>query len=223
MTSSSLKFVLITASIFWCGISTVLGQVDYKSLSLKLCEHSDISDSAIIAILKDEQIEIGSKNYKNKFNTFQFLLQKETGLNCPQSNFKGYNLLYPDIVDTDSTFTDAELEKIVEQLNKLKSNNGLELLVVTTNDYYPFEDKEGFSFDFLYRNKNEKFKNHTILVINKSKREVRFSTTEETKEVLTDQFLQGLLDDVLTPNFKQANYYSAVTKVIEDILKETGN
>jgi len=223
MIFSSLKFVLITASIFWCGISNVLGQVDYKSLSLKLCEHFANSDSAIIAILKDEQIEIGSKNYHNKFNTFQFLLQKETGLNCPQSNFKGYNLLYPDIVDTDSTFTDAELEKIVEQLNKLKSNNGLELLVITTNDYYPFEDKEGFSFDFLYRNKNEKFKNHIILVVNKSKREVSFSTTQQAMAVFTEQYLQAIIDEVLIPEFKQSNYYSAVTMAIEEISKRTKN
>ena len=63
-----------------------------------------------------------------------------------------------------------------------------------------------------------------IIVFNLKSREVRISTNKIAQNIISDEFSQKLIDEIIVPNFSEEKYFEgineAIVKINEKIVEE---
>ena len=122
------------------------------------------------------------------------------------------------IADIEKIFSSDQTKKLERQLNEIQYKNRLQIIVITTDDYFPNENIDEYSFSILNNNYNNFFENGGIIfVINLKERNIRISTNSIAKEKLSDEFCQDLIDKTIVPNFKNEKYFDGIQQVIHKI------
>ncbi len=206
---------------------TWLQAQDYEKLGKEICENITKSDSiSSEKIFKEFSKYYDLDNEKNDllisdFNGFSFNLQKEIIKNCSNKLpfLDSYSLMpLSNIADIEKTFSSDQTKKLERQLKEIQYKNRLQIIVITTDDYFPNENIDEYSFSILNNNYNNFFENGGIIfVINLKERNIRISTNSIAKEKLSDEFCQDLIDKTIVPNFKNEKYFDGIEQVIHKI------
>ncbi|MDH0675467.1 TPM domain-containing protein [Empedobacter sp. GD03861] len=160
-------------------------------------------------------------------NIFQFNLQKSLIKNCTEFPYiENYSLVpFSNVVDLEKVFNREELAKLEKQLKKIQKTNRFQLFIISTDDYFPNENIIDYSFSILNNNSSDRFqKGNMIIVFNLKSREVRISTNDIARNIISDDFSQKLIDEVVVPNFSEEKYFKgineAIVKINEKIVVE---
>ncbi len=206
---------------------TWLQAQDYEKLGKEICENITKSDSiSSEKIFKEFSKYYDLDNEKNDllisdFNGFSFNLQKEIIKNCSNKLpfLDSYSLMpLSNIVDIEKIFSSDQTKKLERQLKEIQYKNRLQIIVITTDDYFPNENIDEYSFSIFNNNYNNFFENGGIIfVINLKERNIRISTNSIAKEKLSDEFCQDLIDKTIVPNFKNEKYFDGIEQVIHKI------
>jgi uncharacterized protein len=200
---------------------------DYEKLGKEICEN--ISKNYSISqknIFKEFSKYYDLDNEKkdlliSDFNGFSFNLQKEIIKNCSNKLpfLDSYSLMpLSNIADIEKIFSSDQTKKLGTQLKEIQYKNRLQIIVVTTDDYFPNENIDEYSFSILNNNYDYFFENGgIILVINLKERNIRISTNLIAREKLSDEFCQDLIDKTIVPNFKNEKYFDGIEQVIQKI------
>ncbi|MGL5235505.1 MAG: TPM domain-containing protein [Empedobacter falsenii] len=160
-------------------------------------------------------------------NIFQFNLQKNLIKNCTEFPYiENYSLIpFSNVVDLEKVFNREELAKLEKQLKEIQKINRFQLFLISTDDYFPNENIIDYSFSILNNNSSDRFqKGNMIIVFNLKSREVRISTNKIARNIISDEFFQKLIDEVVVPNFSEEKYFEgineAIVKINEKIVAE---
>ncbi|WP_291077431.1 MULTISPECIES: TPM domain-containing protein [unclassified Empedobacter] len=160
-------------------------------------------------------------------NIFQFNLQKNLIKNCTEFPYiENYSLIpFSNVVDLEKVFNREELAKLEKQLKEIQKTNRFQLFIISTDDYFPNENIIDYSFSILNNNSSDRFqKGNMIIVFNLKSREVRISTNDIARNIISDDFSQKLIDEVVVPNFSEEKYFKgineAIVKINEKIVVE---
>ncbi|MGV0920083.1 TPM domain-containing protein [Empedobacter falsenii] len=201
---------------------------DYDQISKEICK-SIIKDQSLSGKIKFPDF---IKTDADKFlisdvNVFQFNLQKSLIKNCTEFPFiENYSLVpFSNVVDLEKVFNREDLAKLEKQLKKIQKTNRFQLFIISTDDYFPNENITDYSFSILNNNSSDLFeKGSMIIVLNLKSREVRISTNKIARNIISDDFSQKLIDEVIVPNFKEEKYFEgineAIVKINEKIVVE---
>jgi len=220
-------FWIIFFSFFFSSTSAQ----DYQKLGKEICENISKNDS-----IPTEKIFIEFEKYYNlneekknllisDFNIFSLKLQKEIIKNC--SNKLPYldsYLLMPlsNIADVEKIFNYEQTKKLEKYLKEIQYKNRLQILVVSTDDYFPNQNIDNYSFSILNANYSTLFENGGIIfILNPKDRNIRISTNQIAKQSLSDEFCQNLIDEILVPNFKNEKYFEGIEQAVLKIQSKT--
>ena len=62
--------------------------------------------------------------------------------------------------------------------------------------------------------------NGLSVVLSKSLRKIRISTTEKTRYYLTDEFCKKVIDENMIPEFKNGNYYDGLLLGLNELIRK---
>lgn len=216
---------------FWILIFTFISSwtfaQDYEKLGKEICENISKNDSISQENIFNEFSKYYNlENEKNDllisdFNGFSFNLQKEIIKNCSNKLpfLDSYSLMpLSNIADIEKIFSPDQTKKLEKQLKEIQYKNRLQIIVITTDDYFPNENIDEYSFSILNNNYNNFFENGGIIfVINLKKRNIKISTNSIAQEKLSDQFCQDLINEKIVPNFKNEKYFEGIEQAIQKI------
>ncbi|WP_353165503.1 TPM domain-containing protein [Empedobacter brevis] len=213
------KKIFLTILLF---INTVFsyGQ-DYDQISKEICK-SVTKDKSLSGKIKFPDFRDYIKTDSEEFlisdvNFFQFNLQKHLIKNCTEFPFiENYSLVpLSNIVDLEKAFNREDLAKLEKQLKEFQKNNHFQIFVISTDDYFLNENIIDYSFSILNKNNFDRFeKGNMIIVFNLNSREVRISTNSIARNIISDDFSQKLIDEVIVPNFREEKYFEGINAAI---------
>ena len=132
------------------------------------------------------------------------------------------------VLDNEHILTPAQvnsLDSLYKAHEKITTN---EMALVTTPDFG--KDSGIVSFATRLGNKygiGKKGKDNGILIVfSEAQRQVRISTGYGTEKILTDAIAKKIIDSLMTPEFKQANYFDGLwqgSKAIVTFLEKPAN
>lgn len=213
---------------FWILIFTFFfswtSAQDYQKLGKEICENIFKNDSVSTEnIFKEFEKYYNLDDEKNdllisNFNVFSFNLQKEIIKNCSNKlpYLNSYFLIpLSNIADVEEIFNSEQTQKLEKQLKEIQYKNRLQILVVSTYDYFPDQNIDDYSFSTLNINYNSLFENGGIIfVINPKERNIRISTNQVAQQSLTDEFCQYLIDKIIVPSFKNEKYFDGIEQAV---------
>ena len=142
------------------------------------------------------------------------------------SFIENYSLVpFSNIVDLEKVFNREDLAKLEKQLKEIQKTSRFQLFIISTDDYFPNENITDYSFSILNNNSSDLFqKGNMIIVFNLKSREVRISTNKIAQNIISDEFSQKLIDEIIVPNFSEEKYFEgineAIVKINEKIVAE---
>lgn len=93
-------------------------------------------------------------------------------------------------------------------------------MIVTVKNIKPYNDITDFTTDlgnFWGVGKPEK-NNGLIILMDMSNRNIRISTGLETEKILSESFLQKIINEIMIPEFREENYYKGIKSGMERIV-----
>ena len=164
--------------------------------------------------------ELSKGNVKNNINVFNYKLNRNLNKNCSVYKLKHTVLLGLTLVlDVECILTSSEIDSIESSVRDLLKQKKVRLLIVTIDDFYPYKDIDDYA-----RNQGNNWhiganfeKGGIVLVVSKSLRKVRISTSKISQEYLTNLECQDIIDNTLIPKFKTGEYYNAILEFIDEV------
>jgi uncharacterized protein len=125
-------------------------------------------------------------------------------------------------IDLTSFLDHASIEKLELKLKNYNTS--------PTNQIYffivDFSETNEEPFDLFAVNlsnsfvpNNSKKVNNLTIIISPKIRKLRISTSNEAQKVLTDEICKKIIDSIIVPEFKKANYYEGLDKGIDEIIR----
>ncbi|WP_312356649.1 TPM domain-containing protein [Empedobacter sp.] len=201
---------------------------DYDQISKEICKSFKKKKPAKNLFDFNKYLNSEAEDFLiSDVNIFQLNLQKSLIKNCTEFPFiENYSLVpFSNVVDLEKVFNREELAKLEKQLKEIQKINRFQLFIISTDDYFPNENIIDYSFSILNNNSSDRFqKGNMIIVFNLKSREVRISTNDIARNIISDDFSQKLIDEVVVPNFSEEKYFKgineAIVKINEKIVVE---
>ena len=201
---------------------------DYDQISKEICKSFKKKKPAKNLFDFNKYLNSEAEDFLiSDVNIFQFNLQKSLIKNCTEFPFiENYSLVpFSNVVDLEKVFNREDLAKLEKQLKEIQKTNRFQLFIISTDDYFPNENIIDYSFSILNNNSSDLFqKGSMIIVFNLKSREVRISTNKIARNIISDEFSQKLIDEVVVPNFSEEKYFKgineAIVKINEKIVAE---
>lgn len=230
-----MKSIQLIFLIFLVFVSTKSNGQTISDLSIKICDSIKNHKYIETDTIELKQINIYTKflteylqnikNAKNKdfinnFNSVNYKLTRELNKTCDRYvNKISYFLPYSNLVEIDSVFSIEQRENILKIAKEIRNINRMEILVLSIDDLYPYQDITEFSFQKLNEWKSERVfkKGGVIIVFSKKLRLLRISTTEISKKYLTDENCDKIVNEILIPSFKKDKYYEGIYNSLIEI------
>ena len=201
---------------------------DYDQISKEICKSFKKKKPAKNLFDFNKYLNSEAEDFLiSDVNIFQFNLQKSLIKNCTEFPFiENYSLVpFSNVVDLEKVFNREDLAKLEKQLKEIQKTNRFQLFIISTDDYFPNENIIDYSFSILNNNSSDLFqKGSMIIVFNLKSREVRISTNKIARNIISDEFSQKLIDEIIVPNFSEEKYFKgineAIVKINEKIVAE---
>lgn len=114
--------------------------------------------------------------------------------------------------DFENIFTEEQKTQLTKLLTYYYENSSREITVVTLNAIPNTTEFGNYAIalsDHWNRSKNNN-ENALTIVMSKSLREIRISTTDKTRLSLTDDFCKTVIYEFMIPEFKKDNYFDGL-------------
>lgn len=126
------------------------------------------------------------------------------------------------VSDFEKIFTEEQKVQLTKFLTYYKETSFREIAVITI-DSIP----ENIEFDQYAIKLSDNWNigknndgNGLTVVMSKSLRKIRISTTEKTRYYLTDEFCQKVIDENMIPEFKNGNDYDGILLGLNELIKK---
>jgi len=218
----------ILLSVLLCTNITFSHAQDYDQISKEICKSFKKKKPAKNLFDFNKYLNSEAEDFLiSDVNIFQLNLQKSLIRNCTEFPYiENYSLIpFSNVVDLEKVFNREELAKLEKQLKEIQKINRFQLFIISTDDYFPNENIIDYSFSILNNNSSDRFqKGNMIIVFNLKSREVRISTNDIARNIISDDFSQKLIDEIIVPNFSEEKYFEgineAIVKINEKIVVE---
>ena len=123
--------------------------------------------------------------------------------------------------DFEEIFTFEQIDKLEKIITEFEKNTTNEIAVITVKSIEPYDNIRDYATGISNHwgvGKSEKNNGLTIVVSCELKK-VRISTGYGTEQILTDETCQGVIDEIMIPEFKDGNYYLGIEKGLLEIIK----
>lgn len=120
-----------------------------------------------------------------------------------------------------SDLLDRETEiQLNQKISRLEASNSSEIAVVTVTETAPSATPKQLATDlFNYWGIGKKGKNNGVLVlISQSDRRIEIETGYGVRELLSNTFLQKLIEGQILPSYKQGNFNTGTQAAIDNII-----
>ncbi|HEV8273108.1 MAG TPA: TPM domain-containing protein [Chitinophagaceae bacterium] len=124
------------------------------------------------------------------------------------------------VVDNTNTLTNEQIEALNQKLTHYKDSTSNEIAVVLINslDDYPIEDVA----IRILRNWGVGGKEHNngvVLLVAKNDKKVRIETGYGLEGAIPDITAKSIIDNEITPNFREGNFYRGLDEATNEIIK----
>lgn len=171
-----------------------------------------------------EQKNAGKEEFKNNFHSADYKLTRELNKTCDSYKIKKTFILpLTNLVEIDSVFTYKQRRNIKQLAKQIRIKNRIEILVLSIDDLYPYNDITEFSFQKLndWKVGKQFEKGGAIIVFSKNLRQLRISTSVISKKYLTDTICDKIVHEIIIPSFKKNEYYEGIFNSLKEIENKT--
>jgi len=126
------------------------------------------------------------------------------------------------INDFENIFTKEEIKFLDNLLIYYKENSNRQVAVITIDSIPENTEFEQYAIkmsDNWNIGKNNDGNGLTV-VLSKSLRKIRISTTEKTRYYITDEFCQKVIDENMIPEFKNGKYYDGLLLGLNELIRK---
>jgi uncharacterized protein len=132
------------------------------------------------------------------------------------------------VLDKNHVFTDSQKAQLnaIYARHELKTSNEIALLTIGSfapeTDIHIYGVKQARELGVGKRDKN----NGVLITLCVNCRKVDISTGKGTENVLKDEIAKKIIDEIMTPQFKNGDYFGGIyngSKAIIDLLEKPGN
>ena len=124
--------------------------------------------------------------------------------------------------DFENIFTEEQKTQLTKLLAYYKENSNREIVIITIAsvpnntefDSYAIKISQNWGVG------KDDYGNGLTIVISKSLRKVRISTTDKTQYYLTDEFCQKVINENMIPEFKNGNYFDGLLSGMTELIKK---
>ena len=124
--------------------------------------------------------------------------------------------------DFEKIFTENDIKFLENALSYYKENSNKEIAIITIESIPENTEFDQYAIrmsDNWNVGKNNDGNGLTV-VLSKTLKKVRISTTEKTRNYLTDEFCQKVIDENMIPEFKNGNYNDGVLLGINELIRK---
>ncbi|MFV0565672.1 MAG: TPM domain-containing protein [Flavobacteriaceae bacterium] len=125
--------------------------------------------------------------------------------------------------DFEKIFTEENIKSLENILSNYKTNYNREIAIITIEsipeniDFYQY----AIQISEHWKTGNDSKGNGLTIVLSKTLRKVRISTTGKTKALyLSDEFCEKVIHETMIPEFKKGNYYNGVSLGINKLIEQ---
>ena len=122
--------------------------------------------------------------------------------------------------DYTNTLTQQQLEALEAKLVKYddSTTNQIAVIIVQSTDNYSIEDA-AIALGRKWGVGNKEFNNGIVILVAKGDRKVTIQVGYGLEGVITVLVSKSIIDNQVTPNFKEGNYYRGLDEGTDDIIK----
>ncbi len=125
------------------------------------------------------------------------------------------------IYDYENILTEDEEREISILVTRHEKKTTNEIAIVTTSNFG--SDSTMFDFSYNWANKNgigKKDKNNGVVIaVSSQLRSIFIQNGKGTEKVLSDWQTKQIIDSILIPEFKKANYFQGIKKGTEAVIE----
>ena len=123
------------------------------------------------------------------------------------------------VVDKTATLTSSQIETLDQVLKDFEGRKGSQIVVLMVPTTYP-ESIEQYSIRVAqeWRVGRKKIDDGAILVVSKSDRRLRIEVGYGLEGILTDATSKKIIDQIISPRFKENNYYQGIFDGINALI-----
>jgi uncharacterized protein len=124
--------------------------------------------------------------------------------------------------DFEHVLTDNQITDLEILINKIQRQSKCEIIVMSINNIGNYSDFYEYALDLSNHWEIGKYYegNGISIIFSKSLRQIRISTIDNMRGIITDQFCKEVIDDIIIPSFKNGDYYFGLNNVLLKISEE---
>ncbi len=124
--------------------------------------------------------------------------------------------------DFEEIFTTKQIAKLEKIIIDYEKKTHREIVVITVSTVEPYDDIKEFVAALSYRLGVEKpIKDDGLtMVLCTTSKNIRMATGPETEKILTKEVRKRVMDEVITPEFKNENYYVGIRKGLLELINK---
>jgi hypothetical protein len=229
--------IVILICLFF--ISLISNGQTISDLSMKICDSINSHNYTKSDTIALKQAEIYSnfigqyylnstqgqlKNWQSDLNSLNYKLTRELNKDCDSFKIQNSFILpFTNLIEIDSVFSEQQSKRINEIAKDIRIKNQMEIVILSIDEIYPKENILDFSASKLddWNIGGVLEKSGLIIVFSQKLRLLRISTTEIAKQYLSDSECEGIVSDIMIPNFKKGNYYEGILDSLYKIKELT--
>ena len=126
------------------------------------------------------------------------------------------------VFDNEHIFNRDYIDSLNEYLEQVDKAINLEISIITVKSIPENTEFDHFAITISdnWRVGKNNDGNGLIIVLSKSLKKVRISTTDKTQNYLTDEFCKKVIDENMIPEFGKGNYKNGILLGINEIIKK---
>lgn len=147
---------------------------------------------------------------------FSFCAQAQIGKIIPPKPSPSEGL----VIDYTNTLTTAQKHSLNEKLIAYDTSTSSQIAIVIIKSLQDYDIAEyGVALGREWGIGGSQFNNGIIILISMGDRKSRIEVGYGLEGAIPDITAKSIIDNSITPNFKQGNYYRGLDKAVDDIIK----
>ena len=224
-----MKIILFTL-ILLAEIRIVPAQT-IKYISESICDsinkiESTSSEEMLAAqrsIYRDEMVkyptlivDITDLNKPHQYNEFNYKINRQLLKSCPKYEDQFSLLPLSKILDVEGLFIKNQYDSLEREIIEFIYFNKIDLVVVSIDDVYPYNDIYNFGTGHLESWKTGKrYELGGILIaFSKTLNQVSITLSEKTISVISKNDCNKIIQEIILPNFEKGDYFKGIMDCI---------
>ncbi|MGB6092417.1 MAG: TPM domain-containing protein [Moheibacter sp.] len=125
------------------------------------------------------------------------------------------------VSDFDHIFTESQKEELTEILSTYEAGTNRKIMVTTLTGDLSVDNFDSYAIDLSYRRGvgSPEIPDGMAIIFSEKLRRIRITTGIETKYKITDEMVSQTIDNIITPEFKEGEYFAGIMKGIEEFMR----